>query len=66
MIALKVFAFASLLVGVIAGPITAPSPVSEAEFHGIAKRAEGIHLVNCKTGTTNVYSVVVVSDQGGA
>jgi hypothetical protein len=66
MIAPKAFVFASLLAGAIAGPITAPSPVSEAEFHDIAKRAEGIHLVNCKTGTTNVYSVVVVSDQCGA
>ena len=66
MIAPKVFAFASLLAGAIAGPITAPSPVSEAEFPEIAKRAEGIHLVNCKTGATNVYSVLVVSDQSDA
>ncbi|EAQ90068.1 predicted protein [Chaetomium globosum CBS 148.51] len=59
MIAPKVFALGSLVAGAIAGPVTAPSPVSEAEFNDIVKRAEGIHLVNCKDGATNIYSVVV-------
>ncbi|KAK3290344.1 uncharacterized protein B0H64DRAFT_427872 [Chaetomium fimeti] len=65
MIAPKVLAFASLLASAIAGPIAAPSPASEAEFNDIVKRAEGIHLVNCKNGATNIYSVVVYCANDG-
>ena len=52
----KTYAVASLLAGVIGSPITDTT----ASFK-LAKRSEGIHLVNCEEGSNYIYSAVVVS-----
>ncbi|TPX18959.1 uncharacterized protein E0L32_011352 [Thyridium curvatum] len=51
----KLTAFAALVASVIASPAPAPAPSPDVDTKLLAKRAEGIHLLNCVTYSTVVY-----------